>query len=258
MLQQTKLGLETGLCVRHITTYGLETCDIDDDTATVLDDPRLRAFDCIPVRDNGDVVGCLWRAQGLAGTAKRHMQPISERLLVSADLPLTQFMSRFADAPHRLVLDGASIAGIVTWSDLQKLPVRLFIFSLITYLEMVMAQTISAQAMSESQWLQLVSEGRRDKIEQKRLQMQRRNLEPPLVELTDFADKRDILRKRLALGGSFERQLKAIEELRNTTDHAGSYAESPEAVQRLVQCLRDTEHWIDYFVALGGDSSTGS
>jgi len=256
MLERTMAGLDMGLCVRNITTYDLETCDVDAEIGDVLSDPRTQSFDCLPVRANGVIVGCVWRSAGLVGAAREHMQPITEGLLVSADLPLTQFIPMIADAPQRLVLDGASICGIVTWSDLQKLPVRLFVFTLITYLEIIMAQTILTRFTSEEEWFQLIAQWRRQHIEETRRALQRKNLEPPLIELTSFADKRVILTKRFELGEQFVSDLKAIEALRHTTAHAGSYAESPEAVHGFVRSLQDAEHWIDYFARL--DTAPGA
>lgn len=248
VLESTKDGLETGLTVRHITTYALETCEADADVVEVLNDPRMQSFDCIPVRANGVIIGCVWRSSCRAGRVSEYVQPLTESLLVSAYLPLTQFIPIIAETSHRLVLHGASIRGIVTWSDLQKLPVRLFAFSLITHLEMVMAQTIRARFTHDEEWLQMISPGRRQHIEEKRQALQRKNLEPPLIELTDFCDKRDILAKRLKPGKQFLAELKAIEALRNTTAHAGSYAESPEAVREFIHCLQATERCTDFLI----------
>ena len=246
ILQATIAGLETGLRVRHITTYALDTCQPDDDIGIILTDQKLTNFDCIPVRDGGVIVGYVQREQNLSGSVRSQMKSIEESVLVSADLPLPQYISRIHERPFRMVLDGATIQGIVTWSDLQKLPVRLFVFSLVTHLEMVMARSIRRHFPRDEEWLQKISQGRRQNIEEKRQYLARRNLEPPLIELTDFCDKRDILAKSLRVDKRFIPDLKAIEELRNTTAHAGTYAESRDAVLDFVKCLQCAEHWIDY------------
>lgn len=243
ILQTTLVGLETGLRVRHITTFELSTCDLDTNVEAVLTEPSLSAFDCIPIRSGSIIIGYIRRAPDLQGSVRQHMRPIEESVLVSADLPLTQFIPQFPSTPFRLVLDGVTIRGIVTWSDLQKLPIRLFAFSLITNLEMVMAEAIRAKYADSTDWLVLLSERRHQGIEAKRKLLQQRDLEPSLLELTDFCDKRDILAKRLGLGGQFRKDLVAIEELRNTTAHAGTYAESPEAVRQFVACLQNAERW---------------
>lgn len=244
ILQTTLAGLEVGLRVRHITTYTLDTCRPDDTVEDVLRRPELLDFDCIPVRDSGHIIGYIQRGPDLSGRVRDQMRPIEESVLVSADLPLTHYMALIPERPFRLVLDGVMIRGIVTWSDLQKLPVRLFVFSLITHLEMVMAQYIQDH-LGVDEWLQKISSGRREKIVEKQEALVRKNLEPPLIELTDFCDKRDILAKAVNPGNQFIPEMKAIEDLRNTTAHAATYAESREAVQKFVECLQRAEFWID-------------
>lgn len=245
ILQTTRAGLETGLRVRHITTYALDTCQPDDTVEDVLTKPEHLDFDCIPVRNNGHIIGYIQREPDLSGRVSDQMRPIEESVLVSADLPLTQYMALIPERPFRLVLDGVMIRGIVTWSDLQKLPVRLFVFSLITHLEMVMAQCIQDHYPVEV-WLQKISSGRRARIDDKREALFKKNLEPPLIELTDFCDKRDILAKTIHPSERFIPEMKAIEDLRNTTAHAATYAQSREAVQNFVECLQRAEYWIDY------------
>jgi hypothetical protein len=244
MLAATKAALEHGLRVRDITTYELEVCAPSDDLSSVLTDECLKAFDCIPVRDGAAIIGYVWRADGDHGLVRERMRQITESMLVSADMPLTTFLPLFAGASHRLVLDGTAIRGIVTWSDLQKLPVRLLAFSLVTHLEMAMALAIHELFQRDEEWLAILKTPRQQGITDKLKERQRSGLEPPLLELTDFCDKRTILKKRLQLGGQFEADLKRIEEVRNVTAHAGSYAETPDAVRQFVLDLQRAEYWI--------------
>lgn len=246
ILQTTLSGLETGLRVRHITTYALDTCRPDADVGSVLMDPRLINFDCIPVRESKSIIGYIQREPNLSGCVRDHMRSIDESVLVSADLPLPQYVALIPERPFRLVLDGATIRGIVTWSDLQKLPVRVFAFSFITHLEMVMTEKIKALYPQSNEWLSLLKDDRREGIKTKQTLLQEQHIEPFLLELTDFCDKRDILARQLVLGRRFLKDLVRIEKLRNTTVHAGSYAESREAVHKFVECIQRAEYWIGY------------
>lgn len=93
-------------------------------------------------------------------------------------------------------------------------------------------------------WRVRLSEGRREKIMDKFAEQKRKRLDPPLLEFTDFADKRAILGKTLNLGKRFERELKSIEDLRNSVSHAGNYADGEEGLQRFAEQMRLTERWI--------------
>lgn len=177
------------------------------------------------------------------------MLPLDESVLVSADLPLRQFIPLIPTVSHRLVLDGTTIQGIVTWSDLQKLPIRLYAFSLVTHLEMVMAAVIQTTFLHD-EWTAMLSEGRQKKIEEKRQSLRRKNNEPRLIELTDLCDKREILARQPHLGKTFAQDVKAIGDLRDVTAHGGTYAEDPDAVREFVRRLQQTEYWIGKLTGL--------
>jgi predicted transcriptional regulator len=55
-------------------------------------------------------------------------------LLVASDEPLKRIIPLLVESPHRLVVQGTRIEGIVTSSDVHKLPVRLLAFALVTHL----------------------------------------------------------------------------------------------------------------------------
>jgi hypothetical protein len=246
ILQTTLAGLETGLRVRHITTYALDTCRPDDDVQDVLADERLKDFDCIPVRDGGSIVGYVQREPHVRGRAHDQMRSIVESVLVSADLPLTQFMPLVPERPFRLVLDGATIRGIVTWSDLQKLPVRLFVFSLVAHLELLMTRVINSRCPNPETWFSCLSPARQGKVRQDFKRFQQERLDPPLIEFTSFGDKRQVLKEILSLDAVASTELLELNtELRDKVSHAGGYAETPDAVRNFARRLALAMRWIE-------------
>ncbi len=77
------------------------------------------------------------------GLAVRHvMQPLNEDCLISAETGLLSFIVDADRAPCRLVVRGTRVDGIVSLSDLQKLPVRAALITLITHLELLMTSVI--------------------------------------------------------------------------------------------------------------------
>lgn len=243
----TMQGLEAGLRVLHIATFDLRTCSIDDSVVAVLNDPLLVDFDQIPVRDKtGSLVGVLGRITGaVAGNASDRMQRLDESLLVPAEAPLMSFIRLAGTAPYRLVLTEHGIDGIVTRSDLLKLPVRLLAFAFVTHLETLMASVIRTEYRPDDEhWLDLLSEGRRQKIAEKRETLKMQRLEPALVELTDFCDKRDVVQKVSALGDSFHPDMKEIEQLRNTVAHAGTFIGDDAEARVFTERIETAEKWI--------------
>ena len=127
------------------------------------------------------------------------MLPLSEELIVSADMAIAELIPRMKSLPCRLILRGDRIDGLVTQSDLLKLPVRIVVFGLLTHLETVMADLIVTHWPGD-EWLTALSAGRRAKLLEKETALRLRGLNPPRIELTEFADKRDLCKRLLAAG----------------------------------------------------------
>ena len=121
-------------------------------------------------------------------------------------------------------------------SDLQQLPVRAALFTLITSLEIVMADWIEAQWPGDpDSWLALLSPGRREKALDRIKEFKNNNSFVSEILCTEFTDKCDIVRERASIPASksqMERDFSAIRDLRDQLAHASHYARSPrEALQ---------------------------
>jgi hypothetical protein len=242
----TMKGLEAGLKVGDIATYGFAACDAGDESAEVLGRPELVLFDCIPVRQGDRVVGVLEREGGVAsGRVCERMRALDESLLVSAAEPLKGFIPLLVAGPHRLVVRGARIEGIVTSSDVHKLPVRLLVFALVTHLELTMSDAI-LRTFEGDEWLDLLQPSRRQKVIDKFAKLRTQNFDPPLLEVTDFCDKRDVLGRKglLQPKGRAIDEFKRIEALRNSVAHAATYVHSQEQFAEFVALMELTESWI--------------
>lgn len=241
--ENTLIGLSSGLQVRHIATFGLETCAQNEHTADVLS--RFPEFDQIPVKDAECIVGVVERSDNSGGIVRDRMRRLDDGILVSTDEPLLDFIPLMANPPfYRLILKGTRIDGIVTRSDLLKLPVRLLSFALVTHLELVMMEIISQELLNDDDWLALLSEGRQKKIKDKHEEYRRKRMDPPLLELTDYCDKKTIMKKRFGLGTKFDDDLKDVEKLRNLIAHAANYAPSEAELQAFIKNLQKAQHWI--------------
>lgn len=109
-----------------------------------------------------------------------------------------------------------------------------------------MAESIREEVGDDNEkWLGSLSRRRRQGVQDRRARLAQGRSDPPLLELTEFCDKRDIVRKLFRPARGFDRDLKEIEILRNSLAHAGDFAANQGGIQRFVTALRLTETWID-------------
>lgn len=97
------------------------------------------------------------------------------------------------------------------------------------------------------EWLALLSNRRRQNVRRKFNHLRSENVDPPLIEVTDFSDKRDVLAQRGLLGRNRKRAVRdfrRIEGLRNSVAHAATYAQNADQFREFVELLALTEGWI--------------
>ena len=119
------------------------------------------------------------------------------------------------------------VSGIVTKGDLQKLPVRMWLFELISLIEMQFLRLVRDGWPDES-WKKPISPERLVDAQKMLANRQIRNERIDLADCLQFCDKRDIVLEnnplRTELGfkskKSGEMILKQLENLRNNLDHA--------------------------------------
>jgi hypothetical protein len=181
------------------------------------------------------------------------MQPLREGLIVSSDMPIAVLIPELKENHYRLVLRGGRIDGLVTQSDLLKLPVRLVVFALITHLEQVMASVVSVRWPSDS-WFTELSEGRQFNINKKESELRSRGMNPPKIELTEFGDKRDLCKKLLATGkNKFTEELDNLRDLRDQLAHASTFVDRSDGktgVVAFVEKFESATRWIDELTRL--------
>jgi hypothetical protein len=170
------------------------------------------------------------------------MEPLSEDHLVGAATSIWEFIVDSDSRPSRLVVFGGGFLGLVTISDLQKLPVRAALFAAITSFEMTMSEVIRRRFSSDDEWMALLSDGRKETIRGAIEISRSANGFVDALLFTQFCDKGDIIRKSLLLPHSTTK-LKAkfddLQKLRNHLAHANNYASTPMEVKQLRGLLED-------------------
>jgi hypothetical protein len=245
-------ALHAGLTVKLISTKRpqLMTCSPHENLPVVMA-RNTEAYDFLPVLFPGDaqqgqIVGLFHAAKffddiPIDGRVEQHYMPLSEEHLIGADASILKFVIDADKRPCRLVVSGANIVGLVSLSDLQKLPVRAALFALITGFEISMFEAIKREYLSNDDWKRFLSDGRRAKINEEIEQSHRGNGFVEELLFTQFCDKSEILLKGFQLPQSktiIRRQLEWIQELRDKLAHANEYASSPEQARNVCAVVR--------------------
>jgi hypothetical protein len=170
-------------------------------------------------------------------------RPLDDSILVSADAPLWHFIHTVHEQPYRLVVDKTAIAGIVTWSDLLKVPVLVLAFSLMAELELAMNRRILEQYKDDS-WVGLLDPKAQEKISYRRSKLEAENLTLPTIELADLWHKAKVLRGILGAGRDFEAELEKVVKLRNDVDHVKEIVRSDADLKGFVEHLETAEAWL--------------
>jgi len=235
-------AFEESLSVSLIATprSDFHTCRPDEELIAVVE-RNQNGFTYFPVVTDPDgsgerIIGLFEVAPFMRGHVPRElvrecMHPLSEDNLIGADASLLAFVRTADRYQCRLLISGPTIDGLVTLSDLQRLPVRAVLFAIVTDLEITMTSAIRREFTENTGWAERLSQGRRLMIEKEILSAKARNA---------FVD---------SIKSEFARDLKSIQELRDALAHANEYANSREAARRVCKTVRLIDLWKERLAA---------
>jgi hypothetical protein len=186
-------------------------------------------FDVVGVGRNGLVDGYVEKTGLNHGTLKDHRKGIPPSAIIEATENLLVTLTRLCDSERVFVGVPGRVRSIVTRGDLQKAPVRMWLFGLITLVEMQLLRIIRGH-FPEDTWREYICEDRWLKAEQEREQRKRKNEGIDTADCLQFWDKSVIIGRTpdiwQKLGykspGDWNKDLQALGELRNNLAHAQS------------------------------------
>lgn len=210
-----------------------------------------RGFTVAGVREGGFVTGYvrardLDRASGPCAAVRRQFE---DTQVVPADSPLDAGLRRLRGADFVFVSFLGRVNGIMTWSDVQKPPVRMWLFGVVTLLEGAFGALIEAWHPDES-WTELVSAGRLRKareIADERVRL-RAGAPPRLLDCLQLSDKGLVLLRReetrrllgVASKEAGERALRRLAGLRDSLAHSQDIVTGDwDMILRLAERLDD-------------------
>jgi hypothetical protein len=163
--------------------------------------PRLRAFleergwTLVGVRNAGLVAGYAFAGDLGDGRLGDHARAFVPDDLVPSTASLVDTIGSLDANGRCFVSILGRPGGIVTFRDLEKPPVRMWLFGMITIFETFLARRIR-DLWPDGSWAALLSSSRRARAEQLREERRRRGQNDDLLDCIQLADKARILTKR--------------------------------------------------------------
>jgi hypothetical protein len=218
---------EQNISVRHIAEP-LTSFDHELPASTVFSFMKQHEYDVVGVRRDGLVIGYVDQAPHAAGDSlSKLVIPFSPINLVDDTTPLLDALSLMRQSPRLFVRVLGQVGGIVTHGDLQKAPVRMWLFGLISLVEMQLLRLIR-EAYPDDAWEQLIMPTRLRQAKRVLADRQQRNAAIDLADCLQLCDKREIIlgsEVLLDVVGFADKEqgktlLTELEQLRNNLAHA--------------------------------------
>ena len=179
------------------------------------------------VRTEGVISGVVAIGDLATGPCGAFACHIDEAEIVADMMPLAALILRLAKHPRLFVVSLGQIGGVVDRFDLLQPAARMWLFGMVTLIEMRFSRIIQLHCPGDS-WRPYLSDGRIQKAAELLQERSRRNQQLTLADCLQFSDKTQIIARNSQLRKltSFEsrRQLvdvgKRLEKLRNNLAHS--------------------------------------
>ena len=156
----------------------------------------------------------------------QHTKKITIDQVISDSTPLAQLLNIFREREFAYVNHGSKIVGIITKADINKPPVRVYLFGTLSLFEMHVNTWIKHFYPNDS-WFIEIKDVRIDKAKEVYEKRKGKNQDLTLLDCIQLADKREILSKSLDFlkqfgfdKKSFVELLKRAEKIRNELVHS--------------------------------------
>lgn len=218
---------EQNISIRYIAEP-LTSFDVTSLSTEVFAFMEKQDYDVVGIRQDGLVIGYVRKTDLAISTIKDHLNRFtaSDVDMVDETAPLLDALKILRLSPCIFVRVLGRVGGIVTHGDLQKAPVRMWLFGLISLIEMQMLRLIREE-YPRGEWESYISPKRlihANKILEDR---RKRNVAIDLTDCLEWCDKSEIILK----GGLFkgiglsskkqgEKFFYDLEKLRNNLAHA--------------------------------------
>ena len=215
-----------GVTAKYIAE-SLRGFDVNHPVDEVLEFMDDKGYDVVGVTEEGIIIGYVEKTKISGNSPGKCYSSFETKSILPDTAPLTDVFVAFSESPRVFVSVFGQVGGIITPADLQKFPVRIYLFGLISLIEMQMLRIIKERYPKE-EWKSLLTQKRLDDANRILTERRNRNADIGLADCLQLCDKGDILRKDNELfesissdsKGSFKDLMKKLENLRNELAHA--------------------------------------
>lgn len=216
---------ESNITASHIAEE-LKYCNSDIDFGSLKENMEKLDFDTFGITTQSDIKGYIEYSDVNDNKWKENIKTFDSSDLITDSTPLLNILPILKKKERIFVLYGNQVRGIITRSDLQKITVRMFLFGLISLLELNITKIIRDE-YPDDLWKDLINEKRLIEAE-KLLDAQKLKSENiSLLDCLQLTDKTMIFRKSeniIERIGCSKSKLKSIfgysTNLRNTIAHS--------------------------------------
>ncbi len=199
---KSSLGDLRRLFVRTITLRDIAEPLVSFDSAQAGPAVRTlmeaREFDVVGVREAGVVTGFVTREELTNGSLGERQRPFAAHMVLPDGEPLLSAFAALRERRHVFITVLGHVGGIVTRGDLQKSPVRLWLFGLVSLLEMQMLRIVRERYPGE-RWSSLLTPDRLETARRLHDERRRRNEGSDFSDCLQLGDKATIVMKDMEL-----------------------------------------------------------
>ncbi|MDY0167396.1 MAG: hypothetical protein RBS80_12680 [Thermoguttaceae bacterium] len=184
-------------------------------------------YETVGVRVDGVVAGYVNREELKSGPCRGCLHAFDAAEVVPDSSSIPDVVVKLDQLPRLFVTAFGQVGGILTRTDLQKPPARMWLFGVITIVEIGLTRLIQDR-FADGAWQSFLSEARLDKAKALLAERKRRNQEPALLDCLQLSDKGQIVLRNEDLWKTAgfrsrnkgEESMKQIEALRNNLAHS--------------------------------------
>ncbi|MBD2440379.1 hypothetical protein [Nostoc sp. FACHB-110] len=227
--QDLRSLFENNITIEYVAEP-LKSVSSQADVLEVFEWMRKQDFDVVGIESAETITGYIERSNLISaksGQCGDYQKLFHSQELIAISTPLMKLLPILRQTPRLFVLDCNQVSGIVTCGDLQKAPVRMLLFGLVTLLEMNLLRLVRLYYPQDS-WQKFLKAERLEIAKRLWRESQERNEATDLLDYLQFCDKRELVLHQPALleqlelksKRSGEKFLKSAEQLRNRLAHA--------------------------------------
>ncbi len=227
-------------------------CPVNSHANDAREALRVRDFDVAGVKktEDGEVIGYVKAVDLGDEDLGKYVRAISPNLLISDSTPIAEIFSVLSEMDFAFVVCGKHISGIITKADINKPPVRIYLFGMTSLFEMHLNVWVN-HYYRENSWTEEVPEQRMQEASKIYELRKGNNQELSLLECLQLCDKRDLLAKSQRFRedfnfsrGSFDSFVKGVEKIRNELAHSQYSIIANIEWPRLIEIISRTEAFL--------------